>query len=267
MISSTSNSQIKNLTQLQTKASARKKQKLFVVEGIKIFMEIPADRIRQVYISEDVSADKVLIGKIKEKLKTTGKKYEEICVEVASNIFKSVSDTVTPQGVIAVVEMRDERISSVLNENGDKTVLILDSLRDPGNMGTIIRTAEGAGVSAVLMNKECVDIYNPKVTRSTMGSIFRVPIVISENLKEDIDMLKGNGFKIFAGHLNGTDYDRHPDFCGNVGIVIGNEANGISDEIAETADNLIRIPMSGKVESLNAAVAAAILMYEARSRR
>lgn len=267
MISSTSNSQIKNLIQLQTKASARKKQKLFVVEGIKIFLEIPAERIKQVYISEEVLSDKEFIKKIKDKISETGKKYEDICITVSSNVFKSVSDTVTPQGIIALVDMVNNDMSVIKSGENNQTVVVLDSLRDPGNMGTIIRTAEGAGISAILMNKECVDIYNPKVTRSTMGSIFRVPVIISEDLKKDIEILKSKGFKIFAGHLNGTDYDKHPDFIGNVGIIIGNEANGISDEIADMADKLIRIPMSGKVESLNAAVAAAILMYEAKSRK
>ncbi len=269
MISSTSNSQIKNLIQLQTKASARKKQKLFVVEGLKIFLEIPPSRIKGVYISEEVLSDCEFINKIKEKIETTGKSYEELCVEVTAGVFKAVSDTVTPQGVIAVVDMQytDEK-EFLTNVSGEsETVVILDSLRDPGNMGTIIRTVEGAGVSAILMNKECVDIFNPKVTRSTMGSIFRVPIIVSENLPETIEALKKNGFKVFAGHLNGEDYDKHPDFFGKVGIIIGNEANGVSDEVASTADKLIRIPMSGQVESLNAAVAAAILMYEARSRR
>ncbi len=270
MISSISNSQIKNLIQLQTKASARKKQKLFVVEGLRIFLEIPSERIVQVYISEDVLRDGDFIKKVKDKIVSAGKKYSHICIEVASNVFKSVSDTVTPQGVIAVVSMdnADEKymLDKVLCKKEKETVLILDNLRDPGNMGTIIRTAEGAGISAIIMSKESVDIYNPKVTRSTMGSIFRVPIFTSENLPELVDKLKENGFKVFAGHLNGEDYDKHPDFFGKVGIIIGNEANGISKEVADKADKLIRIPMSGQVESLNAAVAAAILMYEARSR-
>jgi len=267
MISSTANAGIKNLIQLQTKTSARKKQGVFVVEGIKIVLEIPEDRIETIYISEEILGDKDVMEKIRAKAAATGKKYEEVCIEVAANVFKSVSDTMTPQGVLAVVKQKNGVLSDAVASSGNKTVLILDNLRDPGNMGTIIRTAEGAGVSAILMNKECVDIYNPKVTRSTMGSIFRVPIIISENLEEDIDFLKTKSFRIFAGHLNGEDYDKHPGFEGNVGILIGNEANGVSDEIAAKADELIRIPMSGKVESLNAAVAAAILMYEARSRR
>lgn len=266
MITASTNNQIRNLIQLQTKASARKKQKLFVVEGIKIVLETPVEYLQQIYISEEALKDKELLSKLKNKLKEGGKTYEEACVEVSSKVFKAISDTVTPQGIIAVVRQQTGSLKHIIKEKEKSIVLILESLRDPGNMGTIIRTAEGAGVDCILMNGECVDMYNPKVTRSTMGSIYRVPMVVSDNFIEDIRWLKSKEYKIFAAHLNGQDYDRHPAFCGKTGIIIGNEANGISEQVAAEATELIRIPMCGKVESLNAAIAAAILMYEAKSR-
>lgn len=268
MITATSNNQIKNLIQLQTKASARNRQKLFVVEGIKIVLETPDELLQDIYISEEIINDSNIMKRIEDKLKKAECHGCKNLITVSSKVFKTVSDTVTPQGVMAVVKQKHDSLESILSVNNkEKTIMILDNLRDPGNMGTIIRTGEGAGITGILMNSGCVDIYNPKVTRSTMGSIFRVPICISQNLTEDIDKLKQKGFKIFAGHLKGEDYDKHPHFFGNIGIVIGNEANGISDEVSQMADELIRIPMSGKVESLNASVAAAILMYEARSRK
>ena len=134
-------------------------------------------------------------------------------------------------------------------------------------MGTIIRTAEGAGVKLVIMDSKCVDIYNPKVVRSTMGSIFRVPFIIADNLKEVIEIMKKKGIEAYAAHLNGDEYYEESTFSNSSIIMIGNEAKGLSDEISGMADKLIKIPMDGELESLNASVAAAILMYEARKKR
>ena len=145
--------------------------------------------------------------------------------------------------------------------------LVLENLQDPGNLGTIMRTAEGAGVSAVILSKGSVDIYNPKTIRSTMGSIYRVPFLYVDDLKEVLQTLKSHGVKSYAAHLAGKQtYDKE-NYQGGTAFLIGNESNGLSEELADAADIYIRIPMEGQLESLNAGVAASILMYEAYRQR
>lgn len=120
---------------------------------------------------------------------------------------------------------------------------MLESIQDPGNLGTMIRTGEGAGVSGIIMNRTTVDIFNPKTVRSTMGSLYRVPFYITDDLPETIEYAKSNGVSLYAAHLKGKcSYDR-PDYTGACGFMIGNEGNGLSDEIADMADTYIRIPM------------------------
>ena len=139
--------------------------------------------------------------------------------------------------------------------------MILDDLRDPGNLGTIIMTCEAAGIIGIILSKESVDIYNPKVVRSTMGAILREPFYESEDLKEDIKKIKQENFKLYAAHLGGKKLYNEVKKDGAYGFIIGNEVNGISDEVAALADELVIIPMYGNVESLNAAIAASILMF------
>ena len=141
-------------------------------------------------------------------------------------------------------------------------IVVLDRLQDPGNMGTIVRTGEAAGISGIIMSKDSADIYNPKVIRSTMGSIFRVPLAIVDDLATAVDTLKDNGITTYAAHLKGELYNSG-SLTKDCALLIGNEARGLSEEISAKADKLIKIPMHGKVESLNAAIATAILMYEA----
>ena len=145
--------------------------------------------------------------------------------------------------------------------------MILEHLQDPGNLGTIIRAGEGAGVTGIIMDSSTADIYNPKVIRSTMGSVLRVPFTYVDNLGETLLKLKEKNIRLFAAHLKGKQsYDKE-NFCESTGFLIGNEANGLSDETANLADTYIRIPMAGQVESLNAAVAASVLMFEAARQR
>ena len=141
--------------------------------------------------------------------------------------------------------------------------MVLENLQDPGNLGTIFRTAEGAGVSGILMNRGCVDIYNPKTIRSTMGAIYRMPFLYTDDLPRAVTGLKSREIPVFAAHLGGTlSYDE-TDYRNGCAFLIGNEGNGLTDETAVLADTYIRIPMEGQVESLNAGVAASLLMYEA----
>ncbi|MDE6210008.1 MAG: RNA methyltransferase [Lachnospiraceae bacterium] len=268
-ITSLSNPQIKYIKSLQNKPSLRKKEGLFVVEGLKIFMETPKNLIKSVYISdnmlEDLSKGKGFTEDIRKKalLKLENISYTKI----SDDISKSISDTVTPQGIFVIIKNFKYDLKDIIKKNKAQTFLVLEEIKDPGNMGTIIRTAEGAGISAIIMNSKCVDVFNPKVTRATMGSIFRVPFIIEETLNNSIKLLKENGVVTYAAHLSGSEYFDEENLKGSVAIFIGNEAKGLSDEVTKMADRLIKIPMEGELESLNAGIAAGILMYEAKRKR
>ncbi|MEE1008688.1 MAG: RNA methyltransferase [Agathobacter sp.] len=264
MITSASNQQIKNLTALMKKSKERKKQGVFVVEGPKMCFEAPNDWVKAVYVSESYISNPDNDKKIKEYLnKCNGNVTYEVVVD---SVFKNVSDTKTPQGIISLVKIPQYELKDTLNK--DKSmVLILESIQDPGNLGTMIRTGEGAGVTGVIMNNTTVDIFNPKTIRSTMGSIYRVPFYITNDLKESINVLKENGINLYAAHLKGEASYDEMDYRKASGFLIGNEGNGLSDEIANMADSYIKIPMEGKVESLNAAISATLLMYECNRQR
>lgn len=259
MITSTSNQQMKNLSALMKKSKERKEKGVFVVEGTKMVAEAPTEWIKNVYISETYENEhQHLIKELQKK----GISLET----VADNVFKAVSDTQTPQGILAVISTPSYALTQLLA--GDKThLLILESVQDPGNLGTMVRTGEGAGVTGIIMNKTTVDLFNPKTIRSTMGSIYRVPFYITDNLKETLCDLKENGVNLYAAHLKGTGAYDEADYTGATGFLIGNEGNGLSDEIADLANSYIKIPMEGKVESLNAAISASLLMYEANRQR
>ncbi len=261
-ISSSANEKIKAVIQLQTKASVRKKQKLFVVEGIKMYDEIPESDIETTYVSEKFYDEYIKSEKINDKTKKrlNNKGY----IIVSDNVFKNMSDTVTPQGILAIVKQKKYELSDILVKGKKQVFMVLEGVQDPGNMGTIIRTGEGAGIAGIIVNKETVDVYNPKVIRSTMGSIYRVPIIVSEDLSDTLDYMSENGVTLFAAHLKGDVYYSDGQFANSTAFLIGNEANGLSEEISKKAHKLIKIPMEGEVESLNASVAAAILMYEAK---
>lgn len=252
VITSTSNEQIKNIIQLKEKVKVRKQKKMFTVEGIKMYQEIPEEDLVCTYVSE-------MFDKENRKL-LENREYQV----VSDGVFKKISDTVTPQGIMAIVYQKSYSIEDIIkNRNREKScIVVLDRIQDPGNLGTIVRTGEGAGISGIVMSSDCADIYNPKVIRSTMGSIFRVPFAIVENLSLAVEQLKKNGIITYAAHLNGELYSK-ANLAGDLAFLIGNEAKGLSNEVASKADKLIKIPMAGKVESLNAAIATAILMYEA----
>lgn len=256
MITSNSNIQVKNLIQLIKKAKARKDQGLFVVEGKKMFSEVPKDMLHQVYVSESFLASQENVHLL------AGFSYEIL----SDAVYKAVSDTQTPQGILCLVKMPGYTMEDLLRK--DRThLLILESIQDPGNLGTMFRTGEGAGITGVIMNRTTVDVYNPKTIRSTMGSIYRVPFMITDNLPQTLKEIKETGVMLYAAHLRGTMSYDEPDYQKSCGFLIGNEGNGLSDEIADMADSYIRIPMEGQVESLNAAIAATLLMYEVNRQR
>lgn len=265
MITSTNNQQLKAVSALLKKAKERKEKKAFVVEGPRMVVEAPAESLKAVYVSENFEKNpenQALLKELEAKCKVSGAVVEV----VADSVFKSVSDTQTPQGIMAVVDMPEYTLEQLLD--GEKThLLILESIQDPGNLGTMIRTGEGAGITGVIMNKTTVDLFNPKTIRSTMGSLYRIPFFITEDLSATMELLKDKGVSLYAAHLKGEQFYTEENYTNACGFLIGNEGNGLSDEIANLADAYIKIPMEGQVESLNAAISATLLMYEANRQR
>lgn len=263
MITSTSSSQVKHVVNLQKKAKLRKEEKQFVVEGVKMVSEAPADRLVKVYVSETFKADN---EEFLERMNydSIGKDVLEI---VTDNVFMRMADTQTPQGIMAVVRMSDTDLEGILSDKRNPLLLIIENLQDPGNLGTIVRMAEGAGVTGIIMSSNTVDIYNPKTIRSTMGSLYRVPVIYVDDICKAVDECKEKGVKVYAAHLKGTDNYNQKDYAKPTAFMIGNEGNGLSDRLTQKADELVRIPMQGKVESLNAAIACTILTYEAVRQR
>ena len=181
--------------------------------------------------------------------------------QVPRELMEHMSDTKNSQGILAVVRQKK------YTELPGDFFLILDTLQDPGNMGTIFRTAEAAGVNGILMNRDCVDVYSPKVVRATMGAMFRMPFMVSDDLPAEIQRMKSEGVQVYAAHLRGTKNHWDFDYRQPTAFMIGNEGNGLQDAIADLADTYLRIPMMGHTESLNAGVAASVLMYEVLRQR
>lgn len=262
MITSTSSSQVKHVISLLSKAKERKKNNEYVVEGIRMVSETPADLLVKIYMSERFQNNNSEY--VKELVKKQGISDDSIEI-VADNVFDRMSQTQTPQGIMAVVRMKDNSLSDMLS--GNPLLILVENLQDPGNLGTIIRMGEGAGVTGVIMSPNTVDIYNPKTIRSTMGSIFRVPFIYVQDFGEAVSECQKSGVKVYAAHLDGNNTYLGEDYSTPTAFLIGNEGNGLTDDITKQADTLIRIPMEGEVESLNAAIACTILTYEAVRQR
>ena len=291
MITRTSNQKVKELIRLKEKSRIREEEKLFLAEGPRMAEEIPMEWIDCLYVSESYEKK---CGEQTAAYKKAGVRTETLSDEV----FARVSDTKTPQGVLAAVHMPEYSFADILGVKKAAAhthvqrafmqdpfeghfaardgaagrarlplVLVLDNLQDPGNMGTVFRSAEAAGASGILMSKDCVDVYNPKVIRSTMGAIFRLPFYRVEDLPGAVMELKDGGLRVYAAHLEGRRTYDGEDYRRGCAFLIGNEGNGLRQEVAECADCRIRIPMEGCTESLNAAVAASILLFEAARQR
>ncbi len=254
MITSMGNAQVKNLTLLLKKAKARREQGLFVIEGRKMFEETPKEWLLQIYVSETFEME--------NKALLSGKTYETL----SDSVFGAVSDTQAPQGILALVKIPEYPLERLLLKT-PAHLLILESIQDPGNLGTMLRTGEGAGIDGIILNRTTVDLFNPKTIRSTMGSIFRVPFFVSDDLLKTMRFLKERGVTLYAAHLDGAVSYEQPDYTKPAAFLIGNEGNGLSNEIAKMADLSVKIPMAGQVESLNAAISAALFMYEAARQR
>lgn len=175
--------------------------------------------------------------------------------ELPAHVLAAVCDTKTPQGIAAVVRMKEQ---SALG----KHIVVLDGVQDPGNVGTIIRTADAAGLDGVLLSTQCADVFSPKVLRATMGSIFRMNLRTTDDLPGELTKLREKGYSILSSQLDGTPFYEREKVAEQFALIIGNEGNGVSEQVQQTTTHRVRLPMRGGAESLNAAIAAAIMMYE-----
>lgn len=250
LITSRDNKYVKLTKALGTK-QGRDKEGLFIIEGYRNVRDAvqKGAKIEFILVSDKCTYDLAPFKNFK-------------MFTLAPRIFDYVSDTVTPQGVMAICKMEEVSFSDIeLEENA--LIVVCENLQDPGNAGTIIRTADAAGAKAVIMAKGCVDVYNPKVTRSLMSSLFSIKVVRNKNIDSIFGFLKNNKIKSVAGALTQKSCDLfEADMTGGCAIFIGNEGNGLSDETVKRCDVTVTIPMLGGAESLNASTAAAVMMYE-----
>ena len=269
MITSTNNERVRRVVAYVEKSKARREDSVFVIEGMKMLREAPVLQVSEVFVTT-----RFLDGANEEDQEILWRYGAE---EVSEEVMKKMSDTQTPQGVLAVIRHYDYTMEEVLEgynqgaaeEGKDNAplLLVLENIQDPGNLGTMLRSGEGAGVTGVILSKGSADIYNPKVIRSTMGSIFRVPFIYVEDVPSMVKELSAKGIHTYAAHLKGEkNYDEF-DYTGPTAFLIGNEGNGLTKETADAAETYVLIPMKGEVESMNAATSSAILTFEASRQR
>ena len=255
MITSADNARIKEVIRLNTKSKERRERGLFVAEGRKLFLETPPGMREQVFVSASFEESG------RELLRDC--RYEA----VDDRLFLKMCDTRTPQGILTVARMPRYSREDLLKGENAPLLLMLEDIQDPGNVGTILRTAEAAGVTGVFLSAKCADVFQPKVIRATMGSIFRVPLCVEQDLCETAGWLRKRNVCLYAAVLEGSELFFRNEYRDPSAFLIGNEGNGLSEALVKQADQRVRIPMSGSVESLNAAVAAAVFMYEAKRQR
>lgn len=234
----------------------REREKKFAFEGIKLFEEAQKAGIRfsRVFVTEEA------YNKYTEKLSSLD---QNILTVVSDAVYEKLSFENAPQGIFSVAEY-----FSPNTKKESSFVLLLDGVADPGNFGAILRSAEAFGIDTVYTGKNGADLYNPKTIRACMGSIFRVDVRRSENIPDEIKNLQKNGFRVFATALDKRSKDiRDVDFSGKTAFVIGNEGHGVSAETLDSCDGTVIIPMREGPESLNAAVAASVVMWEAARQR
>lgn len=252
MITSNQNPLIKEVQLLQKKKKERSNQKAFIVEGLRAVDEIPVTWEIHKYVvakSFALEAQKAIKNK------------QVPVIHVADSVFASMSDTKTPQGIMAVVSQGDDQIDQIIGKE-DGFFVIADQVQDPGNLGTLIRTAHASGANGVFLSKGCVDLYKPKTIRATMGSVFHIPIVVDVEMEALITALTGANTTIYATALENSKMVYDYDYTKKTAIIIGNEANGISEVTKNRVANFIKIPMPGGAESLNASIAAGVCMFE-----
>lgn len=247
-IESKNNNLFKEIKKLKEKKHRIKSNK-YLIEGLRFVEEA---------IKSKVSIDSIIFTEsFKEKNPDLFLKINENIKLIQMNeaLLKQLCSTENPQGIVGVINMQNKELKS------GELVVLVDKVQDPGNMGTIIRTAHAAGATGIVMTKGTVDIYNDKTLRSTMGSIFYIPIIEDDSL-DFVKSLKKKGYKLVVSSLQGKNNFFEENLQGKVMIAVGNEGNGVSDEVYDIADIKVKIPMPGEAESLNVAVATSIMIYE-----
>lgn len=253
VISSKDNEFIKHIKKLKDK-KYRDLNKEFIVEGIKLIKEAIEEKaeIKQIVICDNCQNTDIIPKELMYEIA----KYE--CVYVTENIFKTISDVNTPQGILAIIGRNTAETEIDYTQD---IIVALDDIQDPGNLGTILRTVDSIGLNQILVSKGTADSYNQKVVRSTMGAIFRVKIIECENLEKTLKEIKKHKYELVITSLQTENSIYNVNYNRKV-IVIGNEANGVEQKIQDMADIKVKIPMLGKTESLNASVACGIMVYE-----
>ena len=262
-ITSVQNSAFKEALRCK-KAKEAKKQGLFWVEGRRSMDELlsaPDWQIVSVWV-HDTLVQEEYGRQLQEKIPKTVPIYA-----VPDPLLARLADTETPQGVVALAKRHTYSWPPENNTEKPQLWVILENLRDPGNLGTILRTADSAGATGVICAGTTTDVYNPKVVRAAMGSLLHLPVYGVSSVEEAAVGLKPAGVKFFGAHLKAEQYHFEADLGGSAALLIGNEAVGLSAEAAAQCDVLIKIPMPGRAESLNAAIATGVLLYEAVRQR
>lgn len=259
-ISSKNNDIIKQIKRIETRARARREEGLFFAEGRRLLSETPRELLSQVFVSEDFAYGDT---EADDRLYALLKDYDNV-VEVSDAVFAEISDTRHSQGIAALVKCPEYPMSDLMKEV--PLILVLENVQDPGNLGTMIRTALGAGATGIVLTDGCVDLFSPKVVRATMGAIYRLPyyrvrdvVSLHDDMRDEV--------RFFAASLHGEKCYDSCDYTAGTAFLIGNEGNGLTDEAIAVCDEEMQIPMENGLESLNAAMAAGILMYEAHRQR
>lgn len=260
VITAASNPKIKHVKALLSKGKVRRSELCFAAEGVHLFEEAPDALLREIYVAESF---------FKTSEEAVLKKNKPVYI-VEDRLFEQISDTQSPQGILCVVQIPYADPMQLIGTD-QPLFLLLDEIRDPGNLGTMIRTGEAAGVSGIWLTDGCADPYQPKVVRSAMGALYRVPVISLNQTEEDLQQMaqiwKDKGIRLYGTLLGAVQVYDKPDYRTGTAFVIGNESRGVSPEVLALCDEQIRIPMRGQVESLNAAIAASLLMFEAARQR
>lgn len=252
-ITSKDNELIKHIRKLKDK-KYRDESNEYVVEGVKLVEEAVKEnaKIKQIIVCEDTTRTYEIPTRIMLEIA----RYE--CISVSNKIFNIITQVTNPQGIMAIIEKNAQDAQIDYSQD---IIVVLDDVQDPGNLGTILRTVDSIGLNQIIVSKGTADAFNSKVVRSTMGAIFRIKIIEVENLAQAIKEMRKHHFKLMVTSLQTKNSIYDIDFNKKI-IVIGNEANGVSKEIQDMADEKAKIPMLGRTESLNASVAAGVVMYE-----
>lgn len=253
VISSKDNDLIKHIKKLKEK-KYRDESNEYIIEGVKLVEEAVQEKvkIKKIIICEDTTRTYEIPTHIMLEIA----RYD--CIYVTNKIFLSITQVTNPQGIMAIIEKNVEENEIDYTQD---IIIALDGVQDPGNLGTILRTVDSIGLNQIIVTKDTVDAFNSKVVRSTMGAIFRIKVIEVEDLSQAIKEMRKHHFKLIVTSLQTENSIYDIEFNKKI-IVIGNEANGVSKEIHDMADEKAKIPMLGKTESLNVSVAAGIVMYE-----